>query len=91
MDIYNSFINTLDTDIIELLSIRQKYKLNSKNFKVYELGGYSKDDTFISNFDRKIELYESNNQIYYINMYILNLLIIKIIKYMNLFMISVII
>ena len=30
MDIYNSFINTLDTDIIELLSIRQKYKLNSK-------------------------------------------------------------
>ena len=62
MDIYNSFINTLDTDIIELLSIRQKYKLNSKNFKVYELGGYSKDDIFIFNFDKKIELYESNNQ-----------------------------
>ena len=42
MESYNSFINYLDNEIIKLLAIRQKYKVNSKNFKVFELGGYNK-------------------------------------------------
>jgi chorismate mutase len=58
MDKYNSFINQLDNDIIYFLSIRQKYKLNSKNFKVYELGGYNTEDILISNLDNNIYINE---------------------------------
>ena len=58
MDKYNSFINQLDDDIIYFLSIRQKYKLNSKNFKVYELGGYNTEDILISNLDNNIYINE---------------------------------
>ena len=39
MDVYNSFINTLDSEIIKLLSIRQNYKLNS-NFSITVLSNF---------------------------------------------------
>ena len=58
MESYNSFINYLDNEIIKLLAIRQKYKVNSKNFKVFELGGYNKEDTLISNIDNNIYINE---------------------------------
>ena len=62
MDLYNNFIKILDNDIIELLSIRQQYKINSKNLKVLELGGYNKTiESPISNIDFHIYHYESNN------------------------------
>ena len=58
MESYNSFINYLDNEIIKLLAIRQKYKVNSKNFKVFERGGYNKEDTLISNSDNNIYINE---------------------------------
>ena len=54
MDKYENHIELLDNDIIELLSLRQKYLLNSKNFKVFELGGYNIYDKLYSNLDSKI-------------------------------------
>tara|TARA_B100000401_G_C52663059_1_gene651058 strand:+ start:51 stop:728 length:678 start_codon:yes stop_codon:yes gene_type:complete len=58
MEKYDLFIDSLDSEIIKLLSLRQKYKLNSKNFKVFELGGYNKEDILISNIDNSIYLNE---------------------------------
>lgn len=54
MENYDIYIEKLDDEIIELLSIRKKYLLNSKNFKVYELGGYNMYDSLSSNLDNKI-------------------------------------
>ena len=58
MEHYESFIDKLDKEIIKLLSVRQKYKLNSKNFKVFELGGYNNEDILISNIDNNIYINE---------------------------------
>ena len=58
MEKYNLYIDSLDKEIIKLLSLRQKYKLNSKNFKVFELGGYNKEDILISNIDNNIYINE---------------------------------
>tara|TARA_Y100000389_G_C17438988_1_gene507392 strand:- start:1035 stop:1724 length:690 start_codon:yes stop_codon:yes gene_type:complete len=66
MDKYEIFIDKLDEELIELLSIRQKYLLNSKNYKVFELGGYNMVDRLSSNLDCKLynsELkYSESNQ-----------------------------
>lgn len=65
MNNYETFINKLDEEIIELLSVRQKYLLNSKNYKVFELGGYNISDRLSSNLDCKlynIELTKSVNK-----------------------------
>ena len=61
MNKYENFIESLDIDIIELLSLRQTYLLNSKNFKVFELGGYNIYDKLCSNLDSKIYDLELNN------------------------------
>tara|TARA_B110000902_G_C14280753_1_gene576715 strand:+ start:160 stop:810 length:651 start_codon:yes stop_codon:yes gene_type:complete len=58
MEAYDSYLNKLDTEIIELLSIRQELKINCKNFKVLELGGYQFEDTFTSKLDNEIFKYE---------------------------------
>ena len=55
MDLYFSFINKLDSELIYLLSIRQNYKLNSKNLKVFDLGGHNDNNSFISNIDNKLQ------------------------------------
>ena len=36
MDNYEEYLDKLDNEIIELLSIRQDFKINCKNFKVLE-------------------------------------------------------
>ena len=61
METYESYLNKLDTEIIELLSIRQEIKINCKNFKVLELGGYQLEDTFVSKLDNEIFNYEIEN------------------------------
>jgi chorismate mutase len=61
MEKYESFIELLDINIIELLSLRQKYLLNSKNFKVFELGGYNIYDKLCSNLESKIYDLELKN------------------------------
>ena len=58
MEALNLYIYNLDEEIIELLSIRQKFMTNSKNFKVLELGGYNMKDNFISKLDHNIFNYE---------------------------------
>lgn len=58
MEELNLYIYNLDEEIIELLSIRQKFMTNSKNFKVLELGGYNMKDNFISKLDHNIFNYE---------------------------------
>lgn len=58
MDTLNLHIYNLDSEIIELLSIRQELLTNSKNFKVMELGGYNMKDNFISKLDHNIFNYE---------------------------------
>lgn len=60
MDLYFSFINKLDSELIYLLSIRQNYKLNSKNFKVFELGGHKNNNSLVCNLDNKLQTYESH-------------------------------
>ena len=61
MDKLNLYIYDLDEKIIELLSIRQEFMTNSKNFKVLELGGYNMKDNFISKLDHGIFNYEVQN------------------------------
>jgi len=63
MDKLNLYIYNLDEKIIELLSIRQEFMTNSKNFKVLELGGYNMKDNFISKLDHNIFNYEVKNGI----------------------------
>ena len=66
---YKSYINELDEDIIELLSMRQNLLTNTKNFKVMELGGYHMGEQFTSKLDYNIFQYElkfhSNKKNYY--------------------------
>lgn len=67
MEAYNSHISKLDNEIIELLSIRQGLLINTKNFKVLELGGYNLKHTFVSKIDHNIFKYElqfQNNKPY---------------------------
>jgi chorismate mutase len=67
MEAYNSHISKLDNEIIELLSIRQGLLINTKNFKVLELGGYNLKHTFVSKIDHNIFKYElqfQNNKTY---------------------------
>ena len=67
MEAYNSHISKLDNEIIELLSIRQGLLINTKNFKVLELGGYNLKNTFVSKIDHNIFKYElqfQNNKPY---------------------------
>jgi len=61
MDNYEEHLDKLDDEIIELLSIRQDFKINCKNFKVLELGGHSLEDTFTSKLDNEIFNYELHN------------------------------
>lgn len=62
MNDYEEYLNKLDDDILELLSIRQKFKINCKNFKVLELGGHViEEDIFTSKLDNEIFNYELNN------------------------------
>ena len=58
METYESYLDKLDTEIIELLSIRQQIKINCKNFKVLELGGHQLEETFTSKLDNEIFKYE---------------------------------
>lgn len=60
MEFYNNYKEALDSDIISLLSIRQNIKLNSKIYKVFELGGFSIDNTLVSKIDSMIFDIEKN-------------------------------
>lgn len=61
MNIYEDYLNRLDNEILELLTLRKEFKINAKNFKVLELGGYNIEDTYISKLDDEIFKYESKN------------------------------
>tara|TARA_Y100000768_G_scaffold358453_1_gene314286 strand:+ start:5178 stop:5870 length:693 start_codon:yes stop_codon:yes gene_type:complete len=58
MEFYDLYIKKLDTTILELLAQRKKHKLNARNFKFFELGGYNVNDNFASNIDYKIYNFE---------------------------------
>jgi len=61
METYEYYLDKLDTELIELLNIRQQIKINCKNFKVLELGGYKLEDTFTSKLDSEIFKHEIEN------------------------------
>jgi chorismate mutase len=60
MEFYNNYKEALDSDIISLLSIRQNIKLNSKIYKVFELGGFNIDNTLVAKIDSMIFNIEKN-------------------------------
>ena len=54
IDLYNKFKEQLDSEIINLLAVRQNIKLNSKIFKVFELGGINTEYKLVSKIDSDI-------------------------------------
>jgi hypothetical protein len=61
MNIYEDYLNKLDNEILELLTLRKEFKINAKNFKVLELGGHNIEDIYISKLDNEIFNYEYKN------------------------------
>ena len=58
MEEFQRHLNNLDDELLELLSLRQEFKINCKNFKVLELGGHNLEDCFTSKLDNMIFNYE---------------------------------
>lgn len=61
MEEFQRHLNNLDDELLELLSLRQEFKINCKNFKVLELGGHNLEDCFTSKLDNMIFNYELKN------------------------------
>jgi chorismate mutase len=61
MEEFQKHLNKVDDELIELLSLRQEFKINCKNFKVLELGGHNLEDCFTSKLDNMIFNYELKN------------------------------